>query len=165
MWNNTVYKGTLPEVLFALIVRKKFPSVNFYTLAPLLMLWTNIRYACPSRWSVGKIFSKSTQWSVIHHNDELQGRVGVKWAADHAFRCSSRSAWVGTIHACIQSSEVKCPFWEKSHAASSYSSSQVGCSKDPKLFMMQFRTFQWSQEWLHACTERWFMLHQAVAAV
>ena len=28
-----------------LIVRKKFPSVNFFTLALLLMLWTNIRYA------------------------------------------------------------------------------------------------------------------------
>ena len=26
------------------MIVKKFPSVNFFTLAPLLMLWTNIRY-------------------------------------------------------------------------------------------------------------------------
>ena len=35
----------LSGVLFALIVGKKFPSVNIFTLAPLLMLVTNIRYA------------------------------------------------------------------------------------------------------------------------
>ena len=44
VWNNTsVYKGTLSRVLFALIVGKKFPSVKFFTLAPLLMLGTNMR--------------------------------------------------------------------------------------------------------------------------
>ena len=40
-----MYKGTLSRVFFALIVNKKFLSVNFFTLAPLLMLATNIRYA------------------------------------------------------------------------------------------------------------------------
>ena len=39
-----MYKSTLSGVLFALIVKTKFPSVNFFTLALLLMLWTNIRY-------------------------------------------------------------------------------------------------------------------------
>ena len=40
---HTVYKVTLSGVLFALIV-KKIPLSNFFTLAPLLMLATNIRY-------------------------------------------------------------------------------------------------------------------------
>ena len=42
---HTVHKGTLSGVLFALIVREKFPSVNCFTLA---LLWTNIRYGWPS---------------------------------------------------------------------------------------------------------------------
>ena len=43
LWNNTLCKKVLSGVLFALIV-KKFLSVNFFTLAPLLMLLTNMRY-------------------------------------------------------------------------------------------------------------------------
>ena len=39
-----MYKSTLSGAFFALIVRKKIPSVNFFTLALLLTLWTNIRY-------------------------------------------------------------------------------------------------------------------------
>ena len=39
-----MYKDTLSGVLLALIVRKKFLSVNSFTLALLLMLLTNIRY-------------------------------------------------------------------------------------------------------------------------
>ena len=43
LWNNTLCKKVLSGVLFALIV-KKILSVNFFTLAPLLMLLTNMRY-------------------------------------------------------------------------------------------------------------------------
>ena len=55
---HTVYKGTLSGVLFALIVREKILPVNFFTLALLLKLWTNIRYASETNW----------QWLNLIHN-------------------------------------------------------------------------------------------------